>query len=183
MCPESNAWYMIYTIGEPNHDALSLYIKDVQAKLSGESNDTELSVHQCTSSLPANLQSADVDEIYNVWGDYNPIHTPATVMSVFRGDDIEQLEHNELPVLGNKSSLGSTFKKISRSAIHRLHGHQGYDPECDVCRGLRRTTRRAYNKRDDFKSMLPGAVFAMDAANHNVPAECGSLLYTIARDV
>jgi hypothetical protein len=31
--------------------------------------------------------------------------------------------------------------------------------------------------------VLTGSVWAMDVANHNVPAECGSTMFAIARDV
>ena len=51
-------------------------------------------------------------------------------MSVTHDTDIDKLEANELPVLSNKSSLGTKFQKISRSewprcipCIYANHDH------------------------------------------------------------
>jgi hypothetical protein len=211
LCPESNAWYMIYTVGNTDSNALVSHVRTIQDTLHQSSNRRQNSADMRSIGLPASvasvtrdpvtatyehtsgnadsgflayLESLSDEAVENIWGDWYEHHSLeiAVVMPIF-GEDIEKLEKDELPTLGNKSCLGSKLGKYTRSALHRLHGHQGHDPDCETCRRLRRTTRRAFNQLDDFKSMLTGSVWAMDVANHNVPAECGSTMFAIARDV
>jgi hypothetical protein len=120
LCPETNAWYMVYTIGDFNDDALVSYVHNKSTSESGE------------------------PEFYaDYWGDDLPDpDISATVnANALCGDDIEKMEQAELPELGDKGCLGPKHRGTARTDLHRLHGHQGYDKNCETCRRLRRRAR------------------------------------------
>jgi hypothetical protein len=93
---------------------------------------------------------------------------------------IGQIE-NDYDIRGTKAGLRSKKSKLSELEFHKMHGHLGFCPDCDVCALSKGASRRIRVKKDPHRESRPGHTWSMDTVTVSHRSETGSKYLTVLR--
>ena len=88
---------------------------------------------------------------------------------------------NDYDIRGVKAGLRSNKSRLTELKFHKLFGHLGFCPGCDVCHLAKGSSRRIRSKVDPHREMRPGHTWCMDTVTLSHRSDKGSKYMTVLR--
>ena len=88
---------------------------------------------------------------------------------------------NDSDIRGVKAGLRSNKSRLTELKFHKMFGHLGFCPGCDVCHLAKGSARRIRSKADPHREMRPGHTWCMDTVTLSHRSDKGSKYMTVLR--
>ena len=94
----------------------------------------------------------------------------------------EYFKEYDASFTGMKESLDSRHKKMDNLALHQQTGCMGYHPKCEICKMLKRSLTRRYQRKDPHIETRVGHTWGFDLLQNKTESFLGSKYILVMRD-